>query len=640
MGGDAAKERRRLKRLQAESNQTSTAAATVTKPNVNKNNDVPKIALPKGEKNLPKKITPRSANWKNSINPKTPPNSAGKRKSFDAGNRTSKPQQNSTKKFKTGPHSRSPNARPPQHSNARNQKNNKTARKESFLNEKPHKKAAKESKPKIKKPKHLKRKMEHLSKAIAGGAASTEDLAGKNLAELEENMKRLAEQMEELKRLKEAKEIGGTDDKRVPSDMGKIKIDGSLGKHDDKLSEEKANVNGNGEKSDAANDKKSGGNDDSGGGSDDKSVDSSSTSPSSKHSVTESYSEEDDKEVAVQASTGVKDKDGSSSSSSSSTNSSSDDDSSDDDDAIVKTSNARSRGRRRGKKDIKADSEDLEEKSSENVVSNEADETTSEKLPRASKDGKNDSSAEAPQSSKKTPKKEDKRRCIGRKPVTDYNIGDKYSGKVMYIKPRLGAFLDIGSHSDAFCHISCLSDGFATNVDDLLKIGDVVDARVIEINREKKRITVSLRSEEMAHKEKETLKATREYEEGVQGGYKHGHRNGSKSTPSKTGHMHFNTKKSNFNSDSKNMKLESTQSNDIDLKRERKLARRAERRAQQDGNAPEDSNIQAQKTMTFQSESHCPSVSTGQKSGVDLKRERKLARRAERRAQMEAGNAS
>ena len=42
-----------------------------------------------------------------------------------------------------------------------------------------------------------------------------------------------------------------------------------------------------------------------------------------------------------------------------------------------------------------------------------------------------------------------KRRCIGRKPVTDFVVGQTYTGKVVYIKP-FGVFLDIGCHSDAF----------------------------------------------------------------------------------------------------------------------------------------------------------------------------------------------
>lgn len=48
-----------------------------------------------------------------------------------------------------------------------------------------------------------------------------------------------------------------------------------------------------------------------------------------------------------------------------------------------------------------------------------------------------------------------KRYCIGRKPVTDFEIGKTYPGKIIYSKPY-GIFIDIGCHSDAFCHVSRL----------------------------------------------------------------------------------------------------------------------------------------------------------------------------------------
>ena len=63
-----------------------------------------------------------------------------------------------------------------------------------------------------------------------------------------------------------------------------------------------------------------------------------------------------------------------------------------------------------------------------------------------------------------------------------------------------------------------------------------------------------------------------------------------------------------------------------DLKRERKIARRAERRAQNE--------LQTAGGDTIQSEV-ISSTSPTEQSGIDLKRERKLARRAERRAAIE-----
>ncbi len=65
-------------------------------------------------------------------------------------------------------------------------------------------------------------------------------------------------------------------------------------------------------------------------------------------------------------------------------------------------------------------------------------------------------------------KQVDTRRCIGRKPVTDFLIGNTYKGKVVYVKP-FGAFIDIGCHSDGFVHISRVHDGFIEDINSVLK---------------------------------------------------------------------------------------------------------------------------------------------------------------------------
>jgi predicted RNA-binding protein with RPS1 domain len=246
---------------------------------------------------------------------------------------------------------------------------------------------------------------------------------------------------------------------------------------------------------------------------------------------------------------------------------------------------------------------------------------------------------------KKTPRKDDKRRCIGRKPVTDYIIGKLYSGRVKYIKPKLGAFIDIGSHSDAFCHISCTSDEFVSNVADILKVDDTLEnVRIVEIDREKKRITVSLRSEDVAKGEEQRLKTTRQYEHGMKDCDEHeddvktekelfvdeearavANVGIIKDTISPNAAASIGTSSrasiSNFTNPSG------------DLKRERKIARRAERRAQNELQTTGGDVNQAGGTVPSVMISSTPP--TGQ-SGIDVKRERKLARRAERRAAMEA----
>jgi predicted RNA-binding protein with RPS1 domain len=91
----------------------------------------------------------------------------------------------------------------------------------------------------------------------------------------------------------------------------------------------------------------------------------------------------------------------------------------------------------------------------------------------------------------------DNRRCLGRKPITDFHVGIVHAAKVMYVKPY-GVFLDIGCHSDAFCHVSRVRDDFISTPDQILHPGDIVQACIVEIERNKKRITVSLRSKDLS----------------------------------------------------------------------------------------------------------------------------------------------
>ena len=96
------------------------------------------------------------------------------------------------------------------------------------------------------------------------------------------------------------------------------------------------------------------------------------------------------------------------------------------------------------------------------------------------------------------------RRCLGRKPVTEFKVGEKYSGKVVYVKP-FGAFIDIGCHSDAFCHVSRVRDGRVDDIKRVLSEGTDVVARVVDVDRRAKRITVSLQSDARAEDELKSM---------------------------------------------------------------------------------------------------------------------------------------
>ncbi|NEZ47064.1 RNA-binding transcriptional accessory protein [Clostridium niameyense] len=56
-----------------------------------------------------------------------------------------------------------------------------------------------------------------------------------------------------------------------------------------------------------------------------------------------------------------------------------------------------------------------------------------------------------------------------------------------------GAFVDIGVHQDGLVHISELSDNFVKHPLDVVKVGDIVEVRVIDIDEKRKRIALSMR---------------------------------------------------------------------------------------------------------------------------------------------------
>jgi uncharacterized protein len=56
-----------------------------------------------------------------------------------------------------------------------------------------------------------------------------------------------------------------------------------------------------------------------------------------------------------------------------------------------------------------------------------------------------------------------------------------------------GAFVDIGVHQDGLVHISVLSDKFVKDPHEVVKAGDIVKAKVVEVDVPRKRIALSLR---------------------------------------------------------------------------------------------------------------------------------------------------
>jgi uncharacterized protein len=58
---------------------------------------------------------------------------------------------------------------------------------------------------------------------------------------------------------------------------------------------------------------------------------------------------------------------------------------------------------------------------------------------------------------------------------------------------NFGAFVDIGVHQDGLVHISLLADRFVKDPNEVVKVGDIVKVKVMEVDLQRKRIQLSMR---------------------------------------------------------------------------------------------------------------------------------------------------
>ena len=73
----------------------------------------------------------------------------------------------------------------------------------------------------------------------------------------------------------------------------------------------------------------------------------------------------------------------------------------------------------------------------------------------------------------------------------NYQVGQVVSGKVVQIK-EYGAFVELEPGLDGLVHISEVAHKRVTNIADELSIGQAVDAKILEIDKERKRISLSI----------------------------------------------------------------------------------------------------------------------------------------------------
>jgi uncharacterized protein len=77
--------------------------------------------------------------------------------------------------------------------------------------------------------------------------------------------------------------------------------------------------------------------------------------------------------------------------------------------------------------------------------------------------------------------------------MKDLQVGMKLPGVITNVT-AFGAFIDIGVHQDGLAHVSQLSDSFVKDAAEAVKVGQRVMATVMEVDIQRKRIALSLKS--------------------------------------------------------------------------------------------------------------------------------------------------
>ncbi|MEQ8752531.1 MAG: Tex family protein [Coleofasciculus sp. G1-WW12-02] len=80
----------------------------------------------------------------------------------------------------------------------------------------------------------------------------------------------------------------------------------------------------------------------------------------------------------------------------------------------------------------------------------------------------------------------------GIKEMSDLKVGMELEGIVTNVA-NFGAFVDIGVHQDGLVHISQLADRFVEDPKEIVKVGQVVNVRVMSVDEKLKRIGLSMR---------------------------------------------------------------------------------------------------------------------------------------------------
>lgn len=87
--------------------------------------------------------------------------------------------------------------------------------------------------------------------------------------------------------------------------------------------------------------------------------------------------------------------------------------------------------------------------------------------------------------------------------MEDLREGMRLEGVVTNVT-NFGAFVDVGVHQDGLVHISALADRFVKDPREVVKPGDIVQVRVLEVDLKRRRIALSMRSNDPAEARERT----------------------------------------------------------------------------------------------------------------------------------------
>ena len=81
---------------------------------------------------------------------------------------------------------------------------------------------------------------------------------------------------------------------------------------------------------------------------------------------------------------------------------------------------------------------------------------------------------------------------VGIEDIKDLAIGMTLEGTISNVA-QFGAFVDLGVHQDGLIHVSQLANKFVNDAREVVKTGDIVKVKVLEVDLARKRISLTMK---------------------------------------------------------------------------------------------------------------------------------------------------